>query len=448
MEASIIGGWGFGAALVLMMMRVPIAYVLVGVASVCSLIAYAWRPGGEFMFERGLRPAMALIESNAFDFIHSYSLSMIPLFIAAGHIAYHSRITTDIYEAVRVWLAKMPGGLAIASLFGCGGFSAITGSSLACASSMGRICVPEMLRFGYNKQLATSTVAMGGTLGSLIPPSVLFILYGMFTEQSVNKLFLAGVLPGILTICGFILVVVIWAMVRPDHAPTPKELNFTNRDRLKAAIKGWPALTLMTIIIGGIYGGFFTATEAAAVCLLFTVGFGALSRRLTWADFLSSMKETAFQSAALFFIAVGAKIFVSFVSLTGVTGAFVGFVEGLGLDPWMVLLFIVLLYVVLGMFLDSIGTMLLTLPFVIPLVEGMGMDLIWFGVVVVKLLEIGLVTPPLGMNVFVINSVVGKDVKVHTIFFGVMKFLVADFVVLGLIVAFPIISLLIPNSMG
>lgn len=448
MEASLIGGWGFGVALLLMLLRVPIAYVLVGVASVCSLIAYAWRPGGEFMFERGLRPAIALIESNAFDFIHSYSLSMIPLFIAAGHIAYHSRITTDIYEAVRVWLARMPGGLAIASLFGCAGFSAITGSSLACASSMGRICVPEMLRLGYNKQLATATVAVGGTLGALIPPSVLFILYGMFTEQSINKLFLAGVLPGILTLSAFVVVVLIWAMVKPDHAPAPKNLEFTNRDRLKAAIKGWPALTLMTIIIGGIYGGFFTATEAAAICLLFTICFGVLSRRLTWADFISSMKETAFQSAALFFIAVGAKIFVSFVSLTGVTGAFVGFVEGLGLDPWMVLFFIVILYLVLGMFLDSIGTMLLTLPFVIPLVENMGMDLIWFGVVVVKLLEIGLVTPPLGMNVFVINSVIGKEIKVHTIFFGVMKFLVADLIVLGLIVAFPIISLLLPNSMG
>lgn len=300
MEASVIGGWGFAVALALMIMRVPIAFVLVGVASVCSLITYAWRPGSEFMFERGLRPAMALIESNAFDFIHSYSLSMIPLFIAAGHIAYHSRITTDIYEAVRVWLARMPGGLAIASLFGCGGFSAITGSSLACASSMGRICVPEMLRLGYNRQLATSTVAVGGTLGSLIPPSVLFILYGMFTEQSVNKLFLAGVLPGILSIGGFILVVIIWATLRPDHAPAPRDLDFTSRDRFKAALKGWPALTLMAIIIGGIYGGFFTATEAAAVCLLFAIGFGTLSGRLSWADFLSSMKETAFQSAALF----------------------------------------------------------------------------------------------------------------------------------------------------
>ena len=192
--------------------------------------------------------------------------------------------------------------------------------------------------------------------------------------------------------------------------------------------------------------GFFICFSA--ICLVFALTFGVLSRRLTWEDFLSSMKETAFQSASLFFIAIGAKIFVSFVSLTGVTGAFVDFVASLGLENWMVLFSIVLLYVVLGMFLDSIGTMLLTLPFVIPLVEGMGMDLIWFGVVVVKLLEIGLVTPPLGMNVFVINSVVTKEIKVHTIFFGVMKFLVADLIVLALLVSFPIISLLIPHSMG
>ncbi|GAA0688450.1 TRAP transporter large permease [Marinobacterium maritimum] len=448
METTVIGGWGFVAALVLLVMRVPISFVLVGVASICSLLAYAWRPGTEFMFERGLRPALALIESNAYDFVHNYSLSMIPLFIAAGHIAYHARITTDIYEAVRVWLVRVPGGLAIASLFGCGGFSAITGSSLACASSMGRICVPEMLRFGYNKQLASATVAMGGTLGSLIPPSVLFILYSMFTEQSVNSLFLAGILPGILTILGFILVVVVWALLDREAAPAPKELTYSNRDRLRAAIKGWPALALMVIIIGGIYGGIFTATEAAAVSLVFALVFGALSRRLKWDAFVHSMKETTYQTAGLFFIAVGAKIFVSFVSLTGVTGAFVAFVDGLGMESWQVLVCIVMLYIILGMFLDSIGTMLLTLPFVIPLVEGMGLDLIWFGVVVVKLLEIGLVTPPLGMNVFVINSVVSKEVKLHSIFGGVAKFMVADLVVLALIVAFPMIALLLPNSMN
>ncbi|MDC0662976.1 TRAP transporter large permease [Marinobacter sp. SS21] len=448
MEASVVGVYGFSAALALLAMRVPIGYVLVSVASVCSLIAYAWRPGSEFNLERGLRPAIGLIESNAYDFIHSYPLSMIPLFIAAGHIAYHARITTDIYEAMRVWLAKLPGGLAIASLFGCGGFAAITGSSMACASSMGRICVPEMLRFGYSKQLATSTVAMGGTLGALIPPSVLFIIYGMFTEQSVNKLFLAGILPGLLSIAGFILVVVIWSLLKPADAPVPKELSFSTRERGKAALRAWPALALMIIIIGGIYGGIFTATEAAAVSLAFALAFGALSRRLSWENFVSSMRETAYQSAALFFIAVGAKIFVSFVSLTGVTGVLVEAVAASGFSDWMILLCVVLLYIVLGMFLDPLGTMLLTLPFVIPLIENMGLDLIWFGVIVIKLLEIGLITPPVGLNVFVINSVVGKEIQVHTIFFGVMKFMVVDLFVLLLLLSFPIISLFLPMTMS
>lgn len=444
MEPSVIGIYGFGVALLLMGLRVPIGFVLASVASVCSLVAYAWRPGSEFSFVRGFRPAISLIEANAYEFIHSYPLSMIPLFIAAGHIAYNARITTDIYDAMRVWLAKLPGGLAIASLFGCGGFSAITGSSLACASAMGRICVPEMLRFGYDKQLATSTVAMGGTLGSLIPPSVLFIIYAMFTEQSVSKLFLAGILPGLLSLAGFILVVLVWSTLKPSAAPVPKELRFTGRERALAAMKAWPALMLMIIIIGGIYGGLFTATEAAAVSLGFALAFGVLSRRLSWKDFLESMRETAYSSAALFFIAVGAKIFVSFVALTGVTGALVQVVGSAGLENWVVLSFIVLLYLVLGMFLDPLGTMLLTLPFVIPLIEHMDLNLIWFGVIIVKLLEIGLITPPVGLNVYVVSSVVSRDIKVHTIFAGVLKFLAVDLIVLGLLMAFPIISLLLP----
>ncbi|MGB0410927.1 MAG: TRAP transporter large permease [Pikeienuella sp.] len=446
MDPQTIGVYGFAAVLLLLSLRVPIGFTLAGVASVCSLVAYAWRPGREFDFDRGLRPALGLIESNAFEFIHSYSLSMVPLFIAAGHVAYHARITTDIYDTVRVWMGRTPGGLAIASLIGCGGFSAITGSSVACASSMGRICVPEMLRYGYSSQLVTATVAVGGTLGSLIPPSVLFIIYGLFTETSISRLFLAGVIPGMLSLAGFILTVIIWVRLRPGVAPAVT-VEYTRKEKRDAAIKAWPAITLMTIIIGGIYGGIFTATEAAAVSLAFVTLFGFFAKRLSWANFVVSMRETAFQSAALFFIAVGAKIFVSFVSLTGVTSQLVDLVAASGLENWQVLLCIVFMYLIMGMFLDPIGTMLLTLPFVVPLVEGMGFDLIWFGVIVIKLLEIGLITPPVGLNVFVINSVVGKQAQVHTIFFGVMKFLVLDIVVLLLLLAFPILSLFVPNSM-
>lgn len=446
MEPTTIGIIGFATALTLLALRVPIGFTLVSVSSVCSLVTYAWRPGSDFNLDRGLRPAMALIESNAFEFIHSYSLSMVPLFIAAGHIAYHTRITTDIYDAVRVWMSRLPGGLAIASLVGCGGFSAITGSSVACASSMGRICVPEMLRYGYDKQLASASVAAGGTLGALIPPSVLFILYGTFTETSISRLFMAGVVPGLLSLAGFIITVMVWVKLKPGAAPVPDD-EISGDDRLTAAFKAWPAVTLMVIIIGGIYGGIFTATEAAAVSLSFVLVYGTLSKRLRLADFVLSMRETAYQTGSLFFIAVGAKIFVSFVSLTGVTGGLVEWVASAGLETWMILLCIVAIYLVMGMFLDPIGTMLLTLPFTVPLIEGMGFNLIWFGVIVVKLLEIGLITPPVGLNVFVINSVVGREIQVHTIFFGIMKFLVLDIVVLLALLAFPILSLGLPSLM-
>lgn len=311
---------------------------------------------------------------------------------------------------------------------------------------MGRICVPEMTRYGYDKSLATSTVAAGGTLGSLIPPSVLFIVYSLFTETSVGRLFLAGVVPGLLSLLGFIITVMIWVRLRPNVAPAA-DVVYSRKDRIDALLKAWPAGALMTLIIGGIYGGFFTPTEAAAVSLCFAIVYGAASRRLTWAAFVESMRSTAYQSASLFLIAVGAKIFVSFISLTGATGALVDAVSHWGLADWQLLTAIVLIYLVMGMFLDPLGTMLLTLPFVVPLIEGMGYDLIWFGVIVVKLLEIGLITPPVGLNVFVISSVTSDSIKVHTIFSGILRFLILDIAVLFLLLFVPALSLFLPNTM-
>ena len=446
MDISTIGIYGFCAVFILLALRVPIAFTLVSVATVCTLVAYSWRPGTEFDIARGFRPALGLIQSNAYEFLHSYELSMVPMFILAGHLAFHSKVTTKIYFAVRIWLARVPGGLAVASLIGCGGFSAITGSSMACASSMGKICVPEMLKYKYSPQLSTASVAVGGTLGALIPPSVLFIIYGLFTETSVSRLFLAGVLPGLLSLLGYIITVVIWVKLRPDVAPKVAE-DLGIGERLMALLQAWPAFVLMGTIIGGIYGGIFTATEAAAISVAFMLFYGLVWRTLSFGDILLSLRETAAQTAALFLIAVGAKIFVSFVSLSGVTRDFADFIANSGFSDWFILLCIVLLYLVMGMFLDPLGTMLLTLPFLVPLVENMGLDLIWFGVIVVKLLEIGLISPPVGLNVFVINSVVTREIQVHTIFFGVAKFLVGDLIVLGLLVTFPMISLLLPTTM-
>lgn len=446
MDPFTLGGIGLGLVLVLLVLRVPIAFSLGAVAAACTFVFYAWPEGRDFNALSGMRAVVPLLTANSFNFVHSFEMSMVPLFIALSHIAYHSGITTDIYHSVRVWLSRMPGGLAIASIIGCGGFSALTGSSVACAAAMGRICTPEMLRYGYGQRLATSSVAVGGTLGSLIPPSVPFILYGIFTEQSIARLFLAGIIPGLISVIAFVIVVMVWVKFDPAEAPMSDE-KITRQDRIRALFGIWPAVLLFTIILGGIYGGFFTTTEAAAVSAFAALVIGIALRRLTWAAFVESMRQTAYQTAMIFLIAFGAKMFVSFVALTGVVPWSVELIQGWNLSVWQMMFLICILYIVLGMFLDPIGILLLTLPFTVPLVEDMGLNLIWFGVVVVKLLEIGLITPPVGLNAFVIKSVVGKEVEVHTIFAGIMRFLVADLIVLALIVAFPILSLLIPMTM-
>lgn len=442
MDPATIGLLAFASVLVLLALRVPIAFALGAVAVVATFIIFAFRTG-TFMPERALRATTSMVFNNSFDLVHSYSLSMIPLFVALGHIAYRAEITTKIYFAAKVWMTRIPGGVAMASVIGCGGFSAITGSSIACASTMGRICTPEMLRMGYDPRLATASVAAGGTLGSLIPPSVLFIIYGIFTETSISKLFLAGILPGLLTLAGFLLVIWVWVMRNPEIAPEVGEV-YSARERREAAIAAWPALMLFVVIVGGIYGGIFTATEAAAVCVTAATLIGFAQGTLTFTGLWDSVKETCVQTAAVFFIAAGAKVFVSFIALTGIAPVIVETVSGADLSVVTLMICIALIYLLLGMFLDPIGIMVLTLPLLVPLVESYGLNLIWFGVVVIKLLEIGLITPPVGLNVFVIANVVGKDAPIDRIFAGIARFLSVDMVVLLLIMSFPILSLLIP----
>ncbi|MCV6587309.1 MAG: TRAP transporter large permease [Marinibacterium sp.] len=445
MSAIIIGAWSFCSAVGLLILRTPIAFALSLVASISMFLMFASRTG-TLDFDRAWTPATSLIFSSTFEILHKYELSMIPLFVALGHISYHAQITTKIYHAARIWMNRIPGGVAMASILGCGGFSAVTGSSIACASTMGRICCPEMLRIGYDPRLATSSVAVGGTLGSLIPPSVLFILYGIFTETSISQLFLAGVLPGLLSLAGFLLVVYIWVRRKPEVAPMMED-TVTRAERFRALLQIWPALLLFLIIIGGIYGGIFTPTEAAAVSLAATIAIGLAQRLLTFENIWSSLKETAYQTTTLFILAAAAKMFVGFIALTGVAGQVSDAAQAANLSPAMLLLLIAVIYLVLGMFMDPIGIMILTLPIFIPLVEGFNMDLIWFGVVVIKLLEISLITPPVGLNAFVIASVTSSSVKLDEIFAGIARFLTIDILVLILIIAFPVISLLIPNSM-
>ena len=310
MDASTIGMIAFAAVLIMLALRVPIAFTLASVATVATFFIFAFRTG-TFMPERAIKATTSMVFSNSFDLIHSYDLSMIPLFVALGHIAYRADITTKIYHAAKVWLTKLPGGVAMASVMGCGGFSAITGSSIACASTMGKICTPEMLRMGYDPRLATASVAAGGTLGSLIPPSVLFIIYGIFTETSISSLFLAGVLPGLLTLMGFVLVIAVWVWRDPSVAPSTDQ-RYSAGERWTAALESWPALLLFVLIIGGIYGGIFTATEAAAVCVVSATLIGFAQKKLDWAGLWAAVKETCVQTSAIFLIAASAKIFEAF----------------------------------------------------------------------------------------------------------------------------------------
>ena len=446
MEPATLALLALSLLLLLLILRVPIAFALGSVACLGLVMFFAWRPGGEIELARAIRPAASLIGNTAFEFVHNYPLSMIPLFIGLGHISYHAGITTDLYDAMRVWLSKLPGGLAIASVVGCGGFSAITGSSVACASAMGRITVPEMLRAGYNPALATGSVAAGGTLGSLIPPSLLFVIYAIFTEESVRTLFLAGIMPGFLSMAGFVITILVWARINPASTPAYDTAEFTSKEKLRILTGVWPVVLLLAIIIIGIYRGFFTPTEAAAISFAIAMLIGLFRKRLNRSNIHQALKETAIQTSAIFLIAIGAKLFVAFVSLTRIAPNLLDWLQGSGAPVLLVITGIVLFYLVLGMFLDSIGILVLTLPFTVPLIEGYGFDLIWFGVVVVKLLEIGLITPPVGLNVFVIKSVSPPTVTLETIFKGVAWFLILDMAVLLAILFFPQISLFIPMS--
>lgn len=446
MEPLIVGVYALCATIGLLALRVPIAAALGLSASVGIFLIFAWRPGMDFNAAMAWRPTLSLLANSPYSFISSFNLATVPLFILMGHLAFEAGFTTDIYRAARLWLARLKGGVAMASVLGCGGFSAITGSSVACAAAMGRIAIPEMLRFGYSRALATGSVAIGGTLGSLIPPSILFILYGIFTEQSIARLFMAAIVPGLLSLAAYLVVIAIWVRRRPDAAPDSAEA-IDRSERWRALGRCWSILVLFAVVIGGIYAGIFTPSQAAGIGATAALVLGLVLRRLSLRGIISALRETAFQTSMIFAIAVAGKIYVSFISLTGLSGAISGWIDASGASMLMVLAVIVLLYLILGMFLDPIGIILLTLPLTVPIVEGYGLSLIWFGVVVIKLLEIGLVTPPIGLNVFVIKSIVGERIRLETIFAGIGAFLLAEVVVLGMILGIPALSLWLPGMM-
>jgi len=421
---------GLGALVVLLLLRVPIGVTLGGVAflGIWSLL--------------GARAAWGTLASIPYDFVAHWSLSSVPMFLLMGFVAFRAGLTEGLFRAARVWFGGVPGGLAVTTVGGAAAFSAVTGSSVACAAAMARIALPEMRRYRYDPGLATGVVAAAGTIGSLIPPSIILLLYGIFAEVPISKLFIAGILPGVLTAFVYSTMIVTRVRLKPALAPDPVA-PARLKQKIAALGETWPVLLLIFGVFGGLFGGLFTPTEAGAVGAFLAMVVAALKRQLTLDNLRHAIAETLQSTAAIFIIAIGAQLLTRFLALSGVPEflAETFTIEGGG--ELALILGFSLAYLVLGMFLDPIGIMLLTLPIVLPVAEAAHINLIWLGILLTKYLEIALITPPVGLNVFVIRAA-ADDITTATIFRGITWFVAADLITVALLIAFPSISLVLP----
>ncbi|MFN8682373.1 TRAP transporter large permease [Paracoccus sp. P2] len=434
MDRLEIGTVGIAAVLVLLALRMPVGVVLgivsfIGISVITSTGA-AW----------GILTAIPM------NFVAQWSLSAVPMFLLMGYIAAQAGLTRGLFSSARMLIGRIPGGLASATVIASALFASSSGSSVATAAAFSRIAVPEMMKANYKASLATGSVAAAGTLGSMIPPSILMILFGIFTNTSISQLFVAGILPGILSAVAFIVMITLRATFTPDLAPRYRGTH--TRVELWAAIRDiWPLPVLILGVLGGIFAGIFTPTESGAigaVCALLI----ALSRRsINRKAFAQAVIATAEGTATVFLIAIGATMFSVFLGLTGVPAALAEVLLGIVESPLAVIAAIAVLYIILGMFVESVAIMLLTIPIIDPVLKSLGIDMIWFGIIVIKLLEIGLITPPVGLNLFVVKSAMGSRVSLTEVIRGASWFVLTDLVTLTLIVLFPAISLFLPSLM-
>jgi C4-dicarboxylate transporter DctM subunit len=434
MDAIQIGTAGVVAMVGLMAMRVP-----VGIALALTSLAGIWAA-------MSFGVAVGMLRAIPYQFVANYVFTAIPMFLLMGYIASHAGLTSGLFNMTRLMLYRVPGGLACSTVGACALFAAASGSSVATAAAMGKITIPEMRKAGYDDGLATGCVAAAGTLGSMIPPSVIMVIFGVFTMAPIGQLFMAGFLPGILTALVYAVMIIVRVKINPSLAPSVKEKHAPGE--LQAAIAdSWPLPVLVAGVIGGIYAGLVTPTEAAAVGASLACLIAVVRGTFTKAMVGAALKDTVIGTSSLFVIAMGASMFTAFMGLAGLPAVMAERVLAFSTDPLLLILAISVLYIILGMFIDSLGIILLTLPFLLPLLNGANIDLIWFGILVVKLLEIGLITPPFGMNVFVIHSMMRGAVSLPTIFKGVGWFIAMEIVVLGLLIAFPAIALWLPSKM-
>jgi tripartite ATP-independent transporter DctM subunit len=411
----------------------PIAYALM-------LVGFL---GTAYLSSRGA--ALPMVPMTIYGVSSFYAFTVIPLFVAMGCFAEQVGMIKKIYDAFDKWFRKMPGGLAITTIGASAGFAAVSGSSVATAAAIGTCALPEMRQFGYSPKLATGSIAAGGTLGWLIPPSVGFIIYAMLTEQSVGKLLIAGIVPGIILAAAYICIIIVWVKINPSLAqPTSGEIGWSEKI---AAIKNiWSTLATFLLVVGGMYLGFFTPTEAAAVGATILFVINIISRKLTWTSLNEALRKTVQISVMILLLVAGANVFSYFLALSTLPMVASQWVTGLTISPYLIILIISMIYLFMGCFLDGVSIMVMTMPVIFPIIIGLQFDPIWFGVIVMLMMEAGLITPPMGLNVFAVAGV-AKDVPLEEIFKGIAPFLISIIFVAFLVTVFPEIALFLPGMM-
>ncbi len=437
---------GFVVLFVLMLLRVPVgmAMGLVGVSG--------------FAYLNGGGPALKLIGTTSMRTVTDYTFGVIPMFLLMGAFVSTSGMSRELFRAANAFVGHLRGGLGIATIAACAGFAAISGSSVATAATFSTVAYPEMRHFKYPQSFATGVIAAGGTLGAIFPPSTVLAVYGIITEQDIGKLFIAGILPGVLAVSMYVATITVIGWLRPDFFPSSPKSTWA--ERLKAVRDVWAVMVLLIFVIGGLYGlprfelaGFqygggalFTPTEAGGMGAGGAFLIGVARRRLTVADIRNSLLQATRTAAAVFTVLIGALLFGYFLTITQTPQKVTEFLTGLGVGPYGVLALIMLMYLVLGCLMDAMAMIILTVPIIFPVIKALGFDPIWFGIIIVMTVELGLIHPPVGMNVFVIKSVV-RDVNFTTIFKGVLPFIVTDLIRLVILIAFPSIALYLPTRM-
>ncbi|OAK61529.1 C4-dicarboxylate ABC transporter permease [Variovorax paradoxus] len=433
MSPDAVAVLGFVALFVLMLLRVPVgmAMGLVGVTGYSYLVG----PG----------PALKLVGQTSMRTVTDYTFGVIPMFMLMGALVSVSGVSRELFKAANSMIGHLRGGLGVATVVACGGFAAICGSSVATAATFSAVAYPEMRRFNYPQSFSTGVIAAGGTLGAILPPSTVLAVYAILTQQDIGKLFMAGIVPGILAMAMYVLTIAIIVKLRPDWLPGGEVKPWS--ERVKDLKNVWAPLVLFVFVIGGLYGGFFTPTEAGGVGASGAFILGLVRRKLDGPKIREALLSATRTAAAVFTVLIGALLFGYFLTITQGPQKLTEFLTGLGIGRYGVLALIMLMYLVLGCLMDAMAMIILTVPIIYPVIVHLGFDPIWFGVIIVMTVELGLIHPPVGMNVFVIKSVV-KDVSFTTIFKGVLPFIVTDIVRLVILIAFPIIALWLPTRMG